>query len=150
MIAGALGTLKQFPATAAIFLDGDGNPPVTREQDRPAWLRQEDLARTLRIIASDGPRVLYEGSLGQTIADDRRQRRPFTRDDFCLYQARITPALSTTYEGLRSTRSAGRAPPWSASTSWPSPTCAILAITHLPCTAWPRRSRLCRSLRLAR
>jgi gamma-glutamyltranspeptidase/glutathione hydrolase len=100
MIAGALGTLKQFPATAAIFLDGDGNPPVTREQDRPAWLRQEDLARTLRTIASDGPRVMYEGSLGQTIADDlAADGAPFTREDFALYQARIAPALSTMYGG---------------------------------------------------
>src|ERR687889_242192 len=100
MIAGELGTLKQFPATAAIFLDGDGNPPVSREQDRPCWLRQEDLARTLRTIASDGPRVMYEGSLGQTIADDLAANgAPFTRDDFASYQARISPALSTTYSG---------------------------------------------------
>ena len=100
MIAGDLGTLKRFPATATIFLDGDGNPPVTQEQDRPRWLRQEDLARTLRTIASDGPRVMYEGSLGQTIADDLAANgAPFTRDDFASYQARITPALSTTYGG---------------------------------------------------
>jgi gamma-glutamyltranspeptidase / glutathione hydrolase len=100
MIAGDLGTLKRFPATATIFLDGDGNPPVTQEQDRPRWLRQEDLARTLRIIAGDGPRVMYEGSLGQTIADDLAANgAPFTRDDFASYQARISPALSTTYGG---------------------------------------------------
>jgi gamma-glutamyltranspeptidase / glutathione hydrolase len=100
MIAGELGTLKRFPATAAIFLDGDGNPPVTREQDHPRWLRQEDLARTLRTIANEGPRVMYEGSLGQTIADDLAANgAPFTRDDFASYQAGITPALSTTYGG---------------------------------------------------
>jgi gamma-glutamyltranspeptidase / glutathione hydrolase len=100
MIAGALGTLKQFPATAAIFLDGDGNPPVTQEQDRPRRLRQQDLARTLRTIASDGPRVMYEGSLGQTIADDLATNgAPFTREDFASYQARISPALSTSYGG---------------------------------------------------
>jgi gamma-glutamyltranspeptidase / glutathione hydrolase len=100
MIAGELGTLKRFPATAAIFLDGDGNPPVTQEQDRPRWLRQEDLARTLRTIAEDGPRAMYEGSLGQTIADDLAANgAPFTRDDFASYQARIAPALSTTYGG---------------------------------------------------
>jgi gamma-glutamyltranspeptidase / glutathione hydrolase len=100
MITGALGTLKQYPATAAIFLDGDGNPPVTLEQDRPRWLRQEDLARTLRTIASDGPRAMYEGALGQTIADDLAANgAPFTRGDFASYQAQITPALSTTYGG---------------------------------------------------
>ena len=99
-IAGDLGTLKRFPATAAIFLDGDGNPPVTIEQDRPRRIRQEDLARTLRAIASEGPRVMYEGSLGRAIADDLAANgAPFTRDDFANYQAQIAPALTTTYGG---------------------------------------------------
>jgi gamma-glutamyltranspeptidase / glutathione hydrolase len=98
MIAGDLRTLKQFPATAAIFLDPDGNPPVTDDQTRPSLLRQEDLARTLRAVASDGPRVMYEGAIGQAIADDLAANgAPFTRDDFASYQARIAPALSTTY-----------------------------------------------------
>ncbi len=95
-----LATLKRFPATAAIFLDGDGNPPVTQEQDKPRLLRQVDLARTLRAIASDGPRVMYEGAIGQAIADDLAANgAPFTRDDLAGYQARISPALSTTYGG---------------------------------------------------
>jgi gamma-glutamyltranspeptidase/glutathione hydrolase len=100
MIAGELGTLKQFPATAAIFLDGGGNPPVTQEQEHPRWLRQEDLSRTLRTIASEGPRVMYEGSLGQSIAEDLAANgASFTREDFASYQARIAPALSTVYGG---------------------------------------------------
>jgi gamma-glutamyltranspeptidase/glutathione hydrolase len=99
-VARDLATLKRFPATAAIFLDGDGNPPVTQEQNRPRLLRQEDLARTLRAIASEGPRVMYEGAIGQAIADDLTANgAPFTRDDFAGYQARISPALSTTYGG---------------------------------------------------
>ena len=98
MIADDLGTIRQIPATAAIFLDEDGNPPVTQEQANPRLLRQEDLARTLRAIASDGPRVMYEGTIGQTIADDLAANgAPFSRDDFARYQARIEPALSTTY-----------------------------------------------------
>src|SRR5215208_6803137 len=93
-------SLAEALATATIFLDSDGNPPVTQEQERPRRLRQEDLARTLRAIASEGPRVMYEGSLGQTIADDLAANgAPFTRDDFASYQAQITPALSTTYGG---------------------------------------------------
>lgn len=98
MIAADLATLKRVPATAAIFLDGDGNPPVTQEQRRPYLLRQEELARTLRAIASDGPRVMYEGAIGRAIADDLAANgAPFTREDFARYQARIEPALSTTY-----------------------------------------------------
>lgn len=100
MIARDLGTLKRFPATAAIFLDGDGNPPVTQEQHRPRRLRQEDLARTLRSIANDGPRIMYEGPIGRAIADDLAANgAPFTRNDLAGYQAEIVPALSTTYEG---------------------------------------------------
>jgi gamma-glutamyltranspeptidase/glutathione hydrolase len=93
-----LATLSRFPATAAIFLDRDGNPPVTQEQSRPQLLPQADLARTLRRVASDGPRVLYDGPLGQTIADDLAAHgAPFTRADFADYEATIAPALSTTY-----------------------------------------------------
>nr|MBA3450901.1 gamma-glutamyltransferase [Chloroflexia bacterium] len=100
MIAHDLGTIKQFPATAAIFLDNDGNPLITLEQSRPRLLRQEDLARTLRAIAADGPRVMYDGAIGQSIADDLAANgAPFTRDDFARYEARIDPALSTTYGG---------------------------------------------------
>jgi gamma-glutamyltranspeptidase/glutathione hydrolase len=99
-IARDLGTLKQFPTTAAIFLDGEGIPPVTWEQHHPRLLHQEDLARTLRAIASDGPRVMYDGPIGQAIADDLAANgAPFTRDDFAAYQARIDPALSMTYRG---------------------------------------------------
>ena len=97
-IAANLATLKRVSATAAIFLDGDGNPPVTQEQRRPYLIRQQDLARTLRAIADDGPRVMYEGPIGQAIADDLAANgAPFTREDFARYQARIEPALSTTY-----------------------------------------------------
>lgn len=99
-IARDLATLRLFPATAATFLDADGNPPVTPDQLTPYLIRQADLARTLRRIASDGPRVMYEGEIGQAIADDLAANgAPFTRGDLAGYQARISPALSTSYGG---------------------------------------------------
>jgi gamma-glutamyltranspeptidase/glutathione hydrolase len=98
MIARDLGTLRRFPATAAVWLDADGNPPYTQEQDRPRLVRQEDLARTLRAIASEGPRVMYGGRIGQAIAADLAANgAPFSGEDFARYQARIVPALTTTY-----------------------------------------------------
>jgi gamma-glutamyltranspeptidase/glutathione hydrolase len=101
MVARDLGTLKRFPATAAIFLDGEGNPPYSLEQSHPRRVRQEDLARTLRAIASDGPRVLYDGQIGQAIADDLAANgAPVTRDDFASYQAQIIPALTTTFRDI--------------------------------------------------
>ena len=97
-IARDLATLARFPATAAVWLDANGHPPVTQEQQRPKRLRQEDLARTLRAIASEGPRVMYDGAIGQAIAADLAAHdAPFTADDFASYQAKIVPALSTVY-----------------------------------------------------
>lgn len=98
MIARDLATLRLFPETASIFLDANGCPPITQEQPNPKLMCQPDLARTLRAIASDGPRVMYEGAIGQAIADDLAANgAPFTRDDFANYQATIVPALTTTY-----------------------------------------------------
>lgn len=98
MIARDLAILQRFPATAAIFLDANGYAPITLEQSNPKMLRQEDLARTLRAISTDGPRVMYEGVIGQAIADDLAANgAPFTRDDLAAYEARIAPALTTTY-----------------------------------------------------
>ncbi|MDQ2653644.1 MAG: gamma-glutamyltransferase family protein, partial [Chloroflexota bacterium] len=100
MIARDLATLRIFPETAGIFLDANGCPPITQEQANPKIMRQPDLARTLRAIASEGPRVMYEGAIGQAIADDLvANGAPFTRDDFANYQAKVTPALTTTYGG---------------------------------------------------
>ncbi|MFT4038339.1 MAG: gamma-glutamyltransferase [Thermomicrobiales bacterium] len=100
MIARDLATLRLFPETARIFLDANGCPPITLEQPNPKRMRQPDLARTLRAIASDGPRVMYEGAIGQAIADDLAANgAPFTSEDFASYQARVVPALSTTYGG---------------------------------------------------
>ena len=100
MIARDLATLRVFPETARIFLDANGCPPITQEQQTPKIMRQPDLGRTLRAIASDGPRVMYEGAIGQAIAADLAANgAPFTGEDFATYQARIVPALSTTYGG---------------------------------------------------
>jgi gamma-glutamyltranspeptidase/glutathione hydrolase len=100
MIARDLATLRVFPETARIFLDANGCPPITQEQPNPKLMRQPDLARTLRAIASEGPRVMYEGAIGQAIAADLAANgAPFTGEDFATYQARIVPALTTTYGG---------------------------------------------------
>ncbi len=100
MIARDLATLRIFPETASIFLDANGCPPITQEQAHPKLMRQPDLARTLRAIASDGPRVMYEGAIGQAIAADLAANgAPFTGEDFATSQAQIVPALSTTYGG---------------------------------------------------
>lgn len=100
MIARDLATLRLFPETASIFLDANGCPPITQEQANPKLMRQPDLARTLRAIASAGPRVMYEGAIGQAIAADLAANgAPITGEDFTGYQAQITPALTASYGG---------------------------------------------------
>ncbi len=64
MIAKDLANLRAFPATAAIYLDTNGCPPVTLEQAPPAVIRSPDLANTLRTIADQGARSFYEGRSG--------------------------------------------------------------------------------------
>src|SRR5207302_4303033 len=53
---------RSYPDTLRVFID--------------AWqgdlLRQPDLARSLRRLAEDGPRVLYEGDLAQQVVEHVR------------------------------------------------------------------------------
>ena len=98
-VARDLATLRRFPATAAVFCP-DGLPPVTTEQNAPALLRQPDLARTLELIALNGPRVFYDGPLArEMVAHLSAGGAPFTESDFAAYEANVSPALTTDYAG---------------------------------------------------
>ena len=100
MTARDLGTLRRFPATAAIFLDAAGAPPATIEESRPAILRQPELARTLDLIAREGPRAFYEGLPARAAVEHLAEHgAPFTAADFAGYEAKITPALTASYRG---------------------------------------------------
>ena len=87
-IAKDLTNLKRFPETARIYLDANGNPPVTIEQRNPAYLRNPDLAATLRSLATEGPRAIYEGDLARSIVSHLQANgTPVTADDFATYDA---------------------------------------------------------------
>jgi len=95
-----LGTLRKYPATASVFLDGGGNPLATIEQNRPAMLRQADLARTLQAIAADGPRAFYEGPVGEAIVAHLREGgAPWSMDDLSRYAAAVVEPLTVAYGG---------------------------------------------------
>ena len=99
-VARDLANLSRFPATAAVFLDDRGNPPFSLDAGSPTYLRQHDLAGTLRTIADEGPRAFYEGALAATMADHLADGgSPITRADFARYEARIEPALAVNYRG---------------------------------------------------
>ena len=79
---------------------------------RATLLRNPDLARTYRLLASYGPSYLYDGPLGQAIvqADDHPVLTPgrpwsalpgiMTMSDLRAYQARVQPPTHVRYRGL--------------------------------------------------
>src|SRR5690349_8427677 len=77
---GAENVLEQDEGARATFLIPDGS---TRRPPRAGeWFRNPDYAKTLRTIASGGPRVFYDGPLGERIVSRVRALGGFlTMDD---------------------------------------------------------------------
>jgi gamma-glutamyltranspeptidase/glutathione hydrolase len=81
---------RPYPETVRVFID--------------AWagerLRQPDLARSLRRIAADGPRVLYEGDLAQQIVGHVRSLGGvLDTADLIDYQPTVGSATTVRYRG---------------------------------------------------
>ena len=107
MIARDVANLSRFPATAEIYLDAAGHPPVTMLQANPNIIRNPDLARTLRCIAENGPRWFYESEIAETFASHFREHGgTHTADDFRHYHAREAPPRSVPY-GSHTVHTAG-------------------------------------------
>jgi gamma-glutamyltranspeptidase / glutathione hydrolase len=93
--------LRAFPETARTYLR-DGldiyRPPVSKDGD---VLRQPDLARSLRLIAKEGPDAFYRGAIAQAIHAEVQGKGGFlTRDDLAGYEARLLSPLMGGYRGL--------------------------------------------------
>jgi gamma-glutamyltranspeptidase/glutathione hydrolase len=88
-VASQADRLRKFPASKAAFLHPDGSVP-----DLGEVFTQPDLARTLRLLAEQGPKAFYEGEIaadvvkavresgvhpGRMSADDLRNYRPIER-----------------------------------------------------------------------
>ena len=93
--------LRAFPETARVYLrDGIDvyRPPVSRDGD---VLRQPDLARTLRLIAKEGPDAFYRGAIAEAIDAEMRATGGFlTKEDMAGYEARLLSPLMGRYRGL--------------------------------------------------
>ena len=93
--------LRAFPETARVYLrDGIDvyRPPVSKDGD---VLRQPDLARTLRLIAKDGPDAFYRGEIAEAIHAEMRATGGFlTKEDLAGYEARLLSPLMGGYRGL--------------------------------------------------
>lgn len=73
--------IEADPGLVAMFLrDGDVTPAGT-------WVRQPDLAETLRELAREGTGHLYRGPLGERIVEDLLARGgPMSRDDLAAHE----------------------------------------------------------------
>jgi gamma-glutamyltranspeptidase/glutathione hydrolase len=92
---GPLSRLSRWPASARIFLNGDGAP--LKLGDR---LVQNDLADTLDAIARGGPRAFYEGPTADKIAGAvQKAGGVMTADDLKNYRATERTPLSGSYRG---------------------------------------------------
>jgi gamma-glutamyltranspeptidase / glutathione hydrolase len=93
--------ISAFPETARVYLR-DGRwvfrPPALEPGDRVSY---PDLARTLELIAREGPDAFYRGALADAIVDEMaRGGGLITKDDLAAYEVRVAPPLTGRYRGL--------------------------------------------------
>ncbi|HET9708406.1 MAG TPA: gamma-glutamyltransferase [Gemmatimonadales bacterium] len=89
--------LARDPGARATFLvDG------TRAPKAGEWFRNPDLARTLRLIATRGPDVLYGGELGKSIVDRVHELGGYlTIDDLRQHRPEWVTPIAATFRGYR-------------------------------------------------
>ena len=86
--------LRLFRTSIAAYFPGGRRPELGDT------LRQEDLARTLALIADSGADAFYRGSIAdQVVAEMQRSHGIITRADLAGYQAKWREPLVSTYRG---------------------------------------------------
>ncbi|MFI4974258.1 MAG: gamma-glutamyltransferase family protein [Caulobacterales bacterium] len=86
--------LASHPTSAAVFLPGGEAPGVGQ------ILRQPDLARTLRLLAAEGPDAFYSGDLGRRIADFVGNiGGALSAEDLAGHRTVMQPPIDTRYRG---------------------------------------------------
>ena len=88
--------MAKFPASVAAY----GKPGGGQWQagDR---IVLKDLAKTLRLIATDGPDAFYKGPIADLIAADMKENGGLiTKEDLAAYQAKERTPLKGTYKGF--------------------------------------------------
>lgn len=93
--------LAAFPETARAYLRDGHYVPRPAGLATADVLRQPDLARSLRLIAKDGPAAFYRGAIAQAIDEEMRRTGGFLRKrDLEGYEARVVEPLVVKYRGL--------------------------------------------------
>jgi gamma-glutamyltranspeptidase/glutathione hydrolase len=87
----------RFPESARIFRRADGRPFEAGDT-----LAQADLARTLTLVAEQGPDAFYRGAIADLIvAEMARSGGIITKADLASYEPRERPPVVGTYRGHR-------------------------------------------------
>ena len=93
-IATSADLLRQYPASAAVFLPGGEVPKAG------AILRQPDLARTLRTLAAQGTQAFYSGDIaGRIGAFMAANGGELSADDLAQHGTGFRQPIRTTYRG---------------------------------------------------
>jgi gamma-glutamyltranspeptidase/glutathione hydrolase len=96
MIAEVAEQLRRDPASAAIFLRPDGQPPKAGDR-----LRQRDLARSLQLIATKGAAGFYQGSTAAALSQSSQTGGGLlTMQDLANYRAVERTPIECSYRGL--------------------------------------------------
>lgn len=88
--------LRAFPATEKIFFKADGS-----FYEPGDLFVQPDLAKTLKLIAQEGPKAFYEGPIADMIAKQMETHGGLmTKEDLANYQIAIREPIHGTYRGF--------------------------------------------------
>jgi gamma-glutamyltranspeptidase/glutathione hydrolase len=94
MIEGKSEAIRRYPGAVSILM------PEGRIPDVGDTLRQPVLARTLRLLAENGPDVFYHGEIADSIVASMRQNEGLvTRRDLDQYQVQERAAVTFDYRG---------------------------------------------------
>lgn len=93
--------IAAFPETARTYLRHGHyihRPPTTADGDRAVFA---DLARSLALVATEGPSAFYRGAIADAIEAEMRAHGGYlTKADLAGYQVRVAPPLLGRYRGL--------------------------------------------------
>ncbi len=99
-ITAAYENLHRFPESKRTFFKPSGAPPAPGVGGFGDKLVQEDLARTLKLIAEEGPDTVYHGEIAGLIAEDmRRNGGLITEEDLAAHQTRLFDPDVIDYRG---------------------------------------------------
>jgi gamma-glutamyltranspeptidase/glutathione hydrolase len=87
--------LKKDPIARAIW--GKGDKPL----QEGARVRQPDLAKSLALIAKEGPKAFYEGAIADAIEKAMKQHGGYvTKEDLKAYKPKLRAPLRFSYRGF--------------------------------------------------